>query len=60
MASLCLSFSLYQVRGMSEVTFEITLEMALHFSKARGGLTHPAGLPAEGSQPSSNFWPGLD
>lgn len=46
--------------GQGEITFEMILERALHFSKGLRGLCHPAGLRAYGSQPSSNFWPGLD
>lgn len=38
----------------------MTLEMVLHLSKTLGCLSHPAVLPAEGRQPSGNFWPGLD
>lgn len=57
MATLCLCVSLCPVRDMGEVTFDMTLETALHFSKALGCSTTPlACVPRETSPHAPCGW----
>lgn len=57
MATLCLRVSLCPVRDMGETTFDMTLETALHFSKALGcSTTLLACVPGEASPHAPCDW----